>query len=125
MATKEHRYIDPNLIFENYEGANAGPGNLHHCIVCPECGYNYVHIDSVMIGQEKASILVSCNAARTIPNKGKTGRRGSAIRIPMWCEEGHRFAVTMQFHKGQTYFDVESFGMDDEDVEHFTELWRD
>jgi hypothetical protein len=56
---------------------------------CPYCGFPYVHF-------EKPSIKVT-------DDYDAWDGRGSAITVPMWCENGHEFTMGIGFHKGFSY----------------------
>ncbi|KKH92886.1 hypothetical protein EO95_09415 [Methanosarcina sp. 1.H.T.1A.1] len=64
-------------------------------IICPQC---------------------SCEETHMLPPEVKGGHdnheawqgRGSAIFIPMYCENGHAWDLRIGFHKGQCFMDVEN-----------------
>lgn len=97
------------------------PTSDHLC--CPICGFEYVHIEKASIDQNKLETHVSKEACVNIERKGDNGHRGSQIRIGFWCEDGHRFELSMMFRKGFTYVELER-GTDHTGGE-IKELWRD
>lgn len=61
---------------------------------CPKCGFEYVHfIEPVFIKTDSYSAWAG---------------RGSAVRIPMYCENGHSWEVRYGFHKGCTFVGIEN-----------------
>jgi hypothetical protein len=54
---------------------------------CPACNGTYTHLES--IGTDFAS---------------KDNRL--CARLNFWCEQGHKFTVRVQQHKGFTYFEI-------------------
>ena len=67
---------------------------------CPVCSYENVHYKTP---EGKESDTYSAWEGR-----------GSAVRIPMWCEGGHEWEVLFGFHKGHTYVGItnERLGID-------------
>ena len=61
---------------------------------CPECGFEYVHFLEPVI--------------KKTDNYDAWDGRGSAIRIPMYCESGHAWEVRYGFHKGYTFVKIEN-----------------
>lgn len=61
---------------------------------CPVCGYEFVHFETPSIKHSD--------------NYDAWEGRGDAIRIPMWCEGGHKWDLRVGFHKGQSFMDVEN-----------------
>lgn len=59
-------------------------------LLCPVCSFEYVHFGT----PETVS-------SDNYPEEG-IGYRGSVVRIPMNCENGHNWFFVVQFHKGQT-----------------------
>lgn len=62
-------------------------------ISCPICGFDYVHFTQP----------VFCSS----DNYGAWSGRGSAIKIPMSCENNCRWIAVMGFHKGNTFLEIE------------------
>lgn len=61
-------------------------------IVCPVCGHDFIHFKSPYYLESD--------------NYEAWEGRGDAIHIPMWCEDGHHFKVTLGFHKGHSFFKI-------------------
>lgn len=65
-------------------------------ILCPMCGYNYVHFGEP---------LYKCSGDKW----GVAWRgRGNAIKIPMYCEDDHKWDLVIGHHKGETFIYCES-----------------
>lgn len=62
-------------------------------LVCPVCGFDYTHIDKAEHDQRGEYASWS--------------GRGDAVRIAMYCENGHEWVVRFGFHKGQTWMGIE------------------
>lgn len=91
-------------------------------LVCPVCGFDYVHIAPVGVWQDGTLSMIHRSGSEDIHGEKKTGR-GALLAITFWCEGGHRFSYRFQFHKGQTFVKLQSRDMTpDEDR---VELWRD
>lgn len=60
---------------------------------CPFCGDEYVHFNAPVL---KISDEYTAWEGR-----------GSAIRIPFWCEQGHSWYLRYGAHKGFVYTEVE------------------
>lgn len=61
-------------------------------ILCPVCGFNYVHHQSktvVIMGRDNY--------------EASSAVRGDVIAVPMRCEDGHAFLFCFGFHKGMTF----------------------
>jgi hypothetical protein len=73
-------------------------------LVCPQCGFDYLHLLRVEATAQALVAVVGAVAHRLLPAPaaGGTGR-GSAVVLWLLCENGHRFAWSMHFHKGQVY----------------------
>lgn len=62
-------------------------------LACPACRDDNVHFGVPVI--------------KNSDDYGAWHGRGSALRIPMWCEAGHSWQVRYGFHKGQTFLAIE------------------
>lgn len=87
-------------------------------VLCPCCENTYVHLANVVVNQ--GGDITTINKDGTAFQEGLASGRGTNIKIGMWCESGHGFALGFQFHKGQTFV---SCG--EADAEETAELWRD
>ena len=86
--------IENQNISEFFSGdSDCNDFNAKH-IVCPCCGYTYIHFGSPV----------------NDPGNDKAGSawagRGGAIKIPMTCEIGCSWTFLIGFHKGFTYFQI-------------------
>jgi len=66
-------------------------------LVCPECGFQNVHISEVEVVHG---------------NSDKSGQawegRGDALKIHCWCEDGHTWTVRFGEHKGYVFIKAEN-----------------
>ena len=94
---------------------------------CPTCGAgtvdNLCHIELVQVRQGESITTISREKAAMVERSDKPGARGSRVGITLWCENGHRFEVAFQFHKGTTFVEVHQ--LEDPDLDTVQELWRD
>lgn len=60
-------------------------------LLCPVCGFEYNHEGDtqVCVGDDYTAI--------------PGGFRGKATIIPMTCEQGHKWTLCVQFHKGYQF----------------------
>jgi len=72
-------------------------------VLCPVCGDYYVHI-----GGEPVRTLSDSYEA--------WDGRGEAVRIPMYCEQGHRWHVRFGFHKGCMWHGIENVYEEEQNV---------
>ena len=59
-------------------------------VVCPECGYEYVHFESPVLEDSEDNYKASWDG------------RGDLLVIPMWAECGAKWETCYGFHKGYT-----------------------
>ncbi len=59
-------------------------------ILCPKCPQEYVHTAGEVVKLKS-------------DDYSAWDGRGSALRIPMECESGHKWYIRLGFHKGETY----------------------
>jgi len=86
------KYLKKYKVFDEYDEFSWDDKDK---LKCPICGFDYVHFD----GEPR---LDSGN-----DNGEAWAGRGDAVRIPLYCEEGHRWNVFYGFHKGQMYTAIE------------------
>lgn len=79
-----------------------GVTNAH--VTCPICDCNYVHIEAVQVNAMGQITTVS--AAGTAVAKGHPSGRGSRVTVGFWCECGHSWEESLQFHEGNTTRDI-------------------
>jgi hypothetical protein len=63
-------------------------------VLCPVCKDEYVHFSEPTVTESDDYTAWE--------------GRGDALRIPMWCEQGHTWTVRYGFHKGFTFCKVEN-----------------
>ena len=83
-------------------GDSARENTWGDMVKCPKCNFEYVH-------------FIEPVCTKTDAYDAWAGR-GSAIRIPMYCENGHTWEVRYGFHKGNTHVNIENikdFDMDE------------
>lgn len=71
-----------NIATEGFEEVH---GNA---VVCPICGFEYVHVDR--------------SGVESVDFYGK----GGALLIPMYCENGHRWNLVIDQHKGWCFMTI-------------------
>lgn len=67
-------------------------------IHCPVCQFEYVHFEPATF--------------QSSDDYSAWGGRGGALRIPMWCENGHSWVLRFGAHKGYTYMAFEGISQD-------------
>ena len=95
-------------------------GYQNYRIVCPVCGFEYVHPIGVRVTREKEVTEITSKgiSIRDATNPG----RGVIIEFEYVCENGHHGAITLTFHKGETYLGHEEL----QQLEHdeWETVWR-
>jgi hypothetical protein len=71
-------------------------------MLCPVCGFHCTHLTACTVNQlgEVTTIRGTGTTMHVLP---ASPARGSRIDIEAYCEEGHRFTITLRFHKGSVY----------------------
>lgn len=87
-------------------------------LVCPSCGFNYVHPVEVEVNAGGRITTITHDGMQH--TKGAASVRGVRISVAFWCESGCGTRWTLQFHKGMTFSTVE----EDDDAGIAT-IWRD
>lgn len=78
-----------------------GNGENAWKLVCPVCGYEYIHITAIT--------CMRCTDETTITNQkilikqSQNKTRGVTITLQYCCESGHNGKITLQFHEGCVY----------------------
>ena len=94
--------IKKMLIPGEYDTSGTFGTQIH----CPVCNFHCTHI-------------IRPETIITDDYKAWEGR-GSAIRVPMYCESGHAWEVRFGFHKGVTFIAIENeHKMSDEEHEKY------
>ena len=93
---------------------------------CPFCDFDCVHMQSVQVN--RGGEITSIDRDGTRMAAGAPSGRGSCVEITFWCESGHKWRRTLQFHKGTVFTSDELIlsnedGTGEEDI--FNDLWRD
>jgi len=97
-----------------------GQGYGDGCLCCPVCGGEYVHIGPVNVAQGQTNAVIENEQITVKPCERGKHFRGSLVQVVFWCECGHEFTYSFQFHKGITSCSLESRSND-----RFDSLWRD
>lgn len=72
-------------------------------ILCPVCGYDYVHLIASGVHQNDALQLIASDGTHIVRGMPPLGR-GSAVVTIYQCEsDQHTFASVHRFHKGRTF----------------------
>ena len=97
-------------------------------LICPVCGFEYVHITKVQaqpVGPGMHCVTATGRGVNvsTLSRPGGLGR-GNDVVLTFQCECSHEFTYTFGFHKGQTPFELKVREL--ESVDEFCgTLWRD
>jgi len=92
-------------------------------LVCPQCGFNYVHIRNAVVNAGGDVTAVTPHGTMRFPDE--PAGRGTLVQLDFWCEGGHKFKINFQFHKGQVFVWSEYLGEAAEEYGEYEELWRD
>lgn len=91
---------------------------------CPFCGFEYVHIEAVKVNA--GGEITEVTSSGLCYWRGKASGRGARIDITFWCENGHRWTRSLQFHKGMTFVeDTLLEEVEDFELPAWKDLWRD
>ena len=82
------------LVKRMFVSDESWPGKI--LVKCPFCGFEYVHWGNPTVQDSDKYTAWS--------------GRGSCLRIPMWCEDGHSWRLAVGFHKGNTVMFIEGSG---------------
>ncbi len=97
-------------------------GTDESILLCPVCGFSYVHIASVDVDQGHVAMSATEDKVHVQPSARHHGCRGSQMTLACFCENGHWFEYELKFQKGHTYIAFATGKLEDRlDV---TELWR-
>ena len=67
-------------------------------IKCPFCSFDCVHLEAVMVNRGGEITTIDPDGTKMAAD-GPAGR-GAHIAIVCWCESGHKWRISYQFHKG-------------------------
>ena len=92
---------------------------------CPYCGIEEIHIQAVKVNRNGEVTVVDRDGTK-MRSESPSGR-GARVELTLWCEGGHKWRHSLQFHKGNVF--VENEVLIDgcpTCLEAFTsDLWRD
>jgi len=97
-----------------------GPDPDAQMVLCPTCGFEYVHPISVMVN--RGGEITTVDADGTRMRSSAPSGRGVLVTVTYQCESGDRFRWEMQFHKGNTEMACHPVGFDDDSL---PTIWRD
>jgi hypothetical protein len=94
-------------------------------LLCPECGFNYIHPISVKVATNKKVVSVDAEGttiirAPTAETEQAIRQRGARIYLEYNCENGHHGYIILQFRKGNTFIEHEKLAITNE----VKTLWR-
>lgn len=97
-------------------------------LVCPACGFEYVHPLCVRVATGEEAAITDKNGTRVVKHSAEAddakAKRGVRILVEYGCEHGHHGNIVVQFHKGQTFIQHEVLP-DLKREEWGSTLWRD
>ena len=76
-------------------------GGWNHYLVCPICGFEYVHPIGVKVTREKETTEVTSKGISI--HEAENPGRGVIIELEFVCENGHHGVMGFKFHKGSTF----------------------
>lgn len=83
--------------------SGASKSRDENVILCPVCGYEYIHIIASGVHQNDVLQLIAGDGMHIVRGMPALGR-GSAVVTIYQCEcDRHTFASVHRFHKGQTF----------------------
>ena len=97
-------------------------GTDESILLCPVCGFSYVHIASVDVHQGHVSLSASNDQVQVQPSTRHQGHKGSQVTLSCFCENSHWFEYELTFEKGHTFIALEAKKLDDS--LNVPELWR-
>ena len=103
----------------------AGSRDAQPVLLCPICGFSYLHILSV--GVYTGTTLTEISDAGTIVRSERhpSVYRGSVVRMAVYCEGcAQLMELQLKFHKGQIYIEITAIGTLPEEGP-IPDLWRD
>lgn len=88
---------------------------------CPFCSCDCLHIENVRVNRGGEVTHVNHDGTRL--RAGTPSGRGARIEVTLFCENGHEWTSSLQFHKGTLTSENQLLS---EDAGHFShDLWRD
>lgn len=95
-------------------------------LVCPECGFEYVHPVAVECcpAGPKGFVRIDAKGVHLDPASAPYGR-GVDIMLNFFCENGHLFTYRLKFHKGLTFLERTVKDLPEDAKEYPDTIWRD
>ena len=92
---------------------------------CPYCDFDCVHIQSVEVNRGGEITIIDKDGTKV--KAGGASGRGACIVLTLWCEDGHKWRRSFQFHKGQAFIEDELLisGCPQCFQNYTSDLWRD
>jgi hypothetical protein len=97
------------------------PPTREGLLLCPVCQFEYTHLALCFVNQLGETVLITGTGVRQ-DTLGGASWHGSIIKIQAYCEYGHQFQITLQFHKGSVC--VSHQRLNDCETAHTEELRR-
>ncbi len=90
---------------------------------CPYCRFDCVHIQAVEV--KRGGEITCIDRQGTKVQAGEPSGRGARVEITFWCESGHKWTRSFQFHKGNLF--VEDLLLENgcPNCMQGQDLWRD
>jgi hypothetical protein len=92
---------------------------------CPYCKNDCLHLQAVEVNRGGEITNVDKDGTRI--KAGDPSGRGARVTLTLWCEQGHKWTRSFQFHKGSIYVEDETLISGCPGCLHFftADLWRD
>ena len=112
-----------SILLEDFFYEDIEPEEEGKTVKCPFCDFEYVHIEAVKINA--GGEITIHTPGGIYHRRGEPAGRGARVEIVFWCENGHRWIRSFQFHKGITYIEDELIDEADGNFLDWKDLWRD
>jgi hypothetical protein len=89
-----------------------GSDGRHDVLCCPVCACPYVHPAEVAVEQGRTRTVVTEEATDVLATDRFLRARGSLITLDFWCEFGHAFQYSLEFHKGHMHLKLATEPLD-------------
>jgi hypothetical protein len=89
---------------------------------CPYCANDRIHIESLVVN--RGGEITSVDYRGTGVRAGAPSGRGALIEIIFWCETGHKWKHSIQFHKGAVSTEDRLLENGCPNCMQGTDLWR-
>ncbi|EKD26285.1 MAG: hypothetical protein ACD_79C01283G0006 [uncultured bacterium] len=97
-------------------------------VICPVCECEFCHIEKVSVFPIKGETKYVIDKSGVSLKKSfhDEWNRGATVKVQMFCEDGHIFNLSYQFHKGITMLNKKQIGeYDVMNEKRNDDLWRD